>query len=792
MSSSRKVGPEGPSDARVMIVGPHPTAADLRLGRPFQGPAGNIVRDGLRHWGVNESKVFFTNLVKFVPPGNELSSWFSGTIPKDDTPVWDGLAELREEIEAVKPNLIVAMGNYSLWALSSGTVNKTKHGPTGIGDWRGSVIEGSTFAGGRKVLATLDPSSVLRQYKIRPIYMNDLGKIKLESTFPEIRRRPRRVIIDPKGSDRQALMERYLSSPEPMAFDIEYTPGDGTLICCGFSVDPEESFTISARSGSDISFIREMLLTGKPLIAQNGIFDCSILEYWYQIPCLQYLKHDTMLAQHSAYIELPKDLGTLCSLYTDQPCYWTKLGDKHWRQTRDDSWYARTLEYNAIDAYVTKEIAVAQEGDELKDPAIRRTFEFEMSLHKPLWDMSKRGVLVDVAGMKAFRDILTAREEMLAVKLEELAGRTINVKSGPAVAKLLFNDMKIQATAFTDKHKPKTDDKTLVDIARRCTAGQREVVDTIREIRDCRDLKSKFLDIQVDPDNRLRCHYAIGGTTTGRLASKKFYPTGSGGNLQNIPKDPRIRRVFIPDKGKMFFYNDLKSAESHVVANLTGDDLMLKLHEPGAKPHETTASMIFGIPVEQVTKDSKERELGKMARHACNYQMGWMRFMQNVNAKSLETGLVINAAQSKIIVNGYRRMHPRLPEWWRKVEQELKSKGHLHNLLGRRRYFFDRIDATLPNAIAFIPQSTVGDLLNLLLRRCSEDEELLSYGVEGLFQVHDAIAGQVDELHVEPAMRRMKFLMAEELEAPTTGRRFTIPVDIAVGPNWADVRSLEV
>jgi len=791
-SWGRKVGPEGSPGAKVMVVGEAPGANEFISGRPFTGAAGNVLRSALLHHGIGSKDLYFTNLCKYRPPANELRAWFKGGKPDPASPVMEGLLELSEEIATVKPNVILACGNFPLWALTTDLVRMGREGPTGISDWRGSIVEGNALAGGRKILASLHPAAVLRQMTLKPLFTADVSRLKTEMHFPEIRRRPRQIIMDPKGAERLELQRRYLEHPESLAFDIEYTPKNGNLICISFSVDPEEAFTMSVGSGSDVQFIREMLTSGKPLVAQNGIFDCSILEYWYNIPCLEFLAHDTMLAQHSAYIELPKDLGTLCSIYTDQPCYWTVLGDKHWSGPRSSTWLETTMRYNAIDAYVTKEIELQQRADELQDPFVRKTFEFEMSLHAPLWSMSRKGVAVDESLMAALKSQLSDREAQLMVKLTELTGREVNVKSGVAVAKLLFEDLRLKATAFTDKGKPKTDDKTLVDVARRASPEAREIVDTIREIRDCRDLKSKFLDIQVDSDGRLRCHYNIGGTTTGRLASRKFFPTGSGGNLQNIPKDPRIRRVFIPDRGKVFFYNDLKSAESHVVAQLTGDPLMLELHRPGSKPHETTASMIFGIPIEAVGKDSNERALGKMARHACNYMMGWMRFMQNVNAKSLETGVFINAAQSKLIVGGYQRMHPRLPEWWRRVEDELRRKGVLYNLLGRPRVFFDRVEASLPNAVAYIPQSTVGDLLNHALVRVHADEELRSYGVECLLQVHDAIGGQVNERDVEPAMRRMKELMHIPLHSDTTGEDFAIPVDIAVGESWADVKTLEV
>ncbi len=772
-----------------MVVGEAPGAHEKQQGRPFIGPSGRILRSALMHLGINEKHVYFTNLCKYQPPGNDLSAWLPKCKPNPNSPILEGMLELNAEIEEINPNIIVALGNYPLWMLT-GLTRMSKEGPTGIGDWRGSIVQGNEFAGGRKVLASYHPAAVLRQYNIMPLFRNDLGKLVKESVSPEIVRRPRNIIMNPVGEERARLMRRYLDSPGTMAFDIEYTPGTGDLICCSFSIHPEEAFSIATQSGEDYHFVREMLTTGKPLVAQNGIFDCSILEYWYDIPCLTHLKHDTMLAQHSAYVELPKDLGTLCTLNTDQPCYWTALEDKHWRQPRTESWLATTMKYNAIDAYVTKEVEEVQLVEELTDPAVRKTFDFAMSLHDPLWAMSRAGVLVDRAGMERYKVELSLKEQEHMHVLTALAGKEINVKSGPQIAKLLYTDRGIKPTAFTKGGKPQSDDKALVDIARHVSGEDRQIVDAIRSIRDCRDLKSKFLDIKLDPDARLRCHYNIGGTTTGRLASRKFFPTGSGGNLQNIPRDPRVRRVFVAEKGKTFFYNDLKSAESHVVAQLTGDPLMLKLHEPGGKPHEVTAAYLFGMDPKDVGKDSIERYLGKRTRHAGNYMMNWKRFMDQINADSLETGVFITAAQAKKLIAGYRAMHPRLAEWWKSIERSLMDSNVLSNLHGRPRIFFGRPLEILPNAVAFKPQSTIGDHVNIALHRIYHDPECKFYKVECLLQVHDAIGGQAPTEVIEPAMKRVRELMTIPLWSDMTQEHFTIPVDVGIGPNWADVETL--
>ncbi len=791
----KKVVASGPENARVLVVGECADQRDVETGTPFSGPQGNVLKQSMLAQGISPRDVRYTYILPFRPPGGA-ESHFART-GKVVTPVTheavDGLMALKHEIDRCNPNVILGLGNYSLWALTR--LNRVSAGrPSGITDWRGSVVSGSPFTGERKVLLAQNPEYINRVYKELPLFENDIWKLKQEMEYPDIRRKPREIILDPRGHARELIIQQLLDSGKPIGFDIEYIPASDRWICISFSIDPSWGVSWAIRGAGDIEDARRILESGRPLVAQNGMFDCSMLEHWFKIDCMRHLWFDTMLASHAAYIELPKDLGTMCSLYTDQPCYWTELEPGHWKQPVSDSWLLKTMKYNTIDSYVTIEIKDRFIAEELQDEKIRRTFEFEMRLLNPLWKMARRGVRVDTTSLVAFKHELDQKELVGVEELRQLTNKAINVKSGVQIAKLLFGptgEFHLPVQGTTPKGAPATDDRALVSAAQYATPEGRRVIDVIRTIRECKDLKSKFLNIRLDSDQRIRCHYNPGGTVTGRLSSKKYYPTGSGGNLQNIPQDKRIRRLFIPDDGYTFFYNDLKSAESHVVAHLTGDPLMLELHKPGMKPHEVTASLLFDKPVESIGKDSVERFLGKMTRHACNYMMGWMRFMDNINAREMETGVRIDAKTAKMLIAKYRQIHPFLETWWRSVEWQLSTTRTLYNLLGRPRRFFDRISACLPTAIAYVPQGTVGDVVNEALILIDSDEELRDYDLQMLLQVHDAIGGQVKTEYTIPAMRRFQQLIAIPLTTPQ-GETFTIPLDVSVGPSWGDVKELAI
>lgn len=797
----RKVPAEGPQNAKIMIVGEAPGAQEESFGRPFVGGAGQLLRDELRAAGIDERKVFFTNLCKYRPPKNQLSEWFNAKNGMPEAPqVYEGLMELKEEIAAVNPNVIVACGNFPLamltgkakWARSG---DLEKRGFRGIGDWRGSIIEGTRFAAGRKIVAAYHPASILRKYLNKPTLTLDLIRAREQSEFPEIRRPVKNIVIDPQGEDRAAIRDRLLNHGEFISFDIEQIGSN--LLCVGMTSDKDESYVIRVRRGSDIKYIQDILESGKPLVAQNAMFDLSMLEYWYGIKVIDRIAHDTMLAAHSAYIEQPKDLGFLCSIYTEQPCYWTEVD---WTKVKKDPSVADSIDfltYNAIDAWVTHDVMEQQRADELQDPNVKATFDFEMSLMAPLWEMSKRGMRVSKERMDQIQLSCQTKVKEKGLELNELAGWEVNTSSGPQLTRLLYDELKLPIVRMTKSKsnpKPSADDFALsmLELKLAKTGGTKhKVVQLVREIKKNRSLLSKFVGIEYDKDGKMRCHYKIGGTVTGRLSSQKFFPTGTGANLQNIPRDKRVRSVFVPDPGHVFFYNDLERAESLVVAKITGDPLMLEHHKPGADAHKLLAMLLFECELDEVTDDM--RYMGKQTRHAGNYMEGAKIFMNNVNKIANVTGVSISFEEAKYFIQKYRDLHPYLTSWWNETAYQVRTTRKLFNLAPHRRmrHFYDRVENCLPNAIAFVPQSTVGDVLNLAILKCNADEELRDYGVQLLVQVHDAIGGQVPEKYVEPAMARMRKLMDVPLTVPKTGEVFSIPVEIAFGDSWGTCKKWE-
>ena len=165
----------------------------------WQGGAGVYIP--LAGSGIRRSDCYLTNVLWTRPPGNKLDKF---TIKKAETPIGYSLPplslgkylhpdllpeidRLQDELTALKPNLIVALGNTALWALS---------GSAAIGANRGTVSE-STLVAGAKMLSTYHPAAVLRNWSWRVVVLQDLAKAKREMEFPDIRRTERRIIINP-------------------------------------------------------------------------------------------------------------------------------------------------------------------------------------------------------------------------------------------------------------------------------------------------------------------------------------------------------------------------------------------------------------------------------------------------------------------------------------------------------------------------------------------------------------------------------------------------------------------
>lgn len=343
----------GPKPNKMMLLGEAPGAQEEKFGIPFIGPAGKELDRLLEEAGLSSPTLYKTNVFHTRPANNRLSTLFitSQEAKKEPGPfppiTLDGrkmylhpelvgeMDRLAAEIQEVNPNLIVALGNTALWALT---------GRGNISSVRGTTLL-SAWPSPRKLLPTYHPSAILHQWELRAITVADLMKAKVQAEFPEINRPKRLIEINPTLTDLVAFIAA-LGDYEFLAVDVETRNGQITEI--GFASSATYALVVPFVRGHNahywaspqeevqaLQLVKCILQSSVPKILQNGAYDIQyIIRTWKFYP--RNVLHDTMIRHHSLYPELQKGLGFLGSLYTDEPSWKLMRNKKDTVEKRDD------------------------------------------------------------------------------------------------------------------------------------------------------------------------------------------------------------------------------------------------------------------------------------------------------------------------------------------------------------------------------------------------------------------------------------------------------------------------
>jgi DNA polymerase-1 len=243
-------------------------------------------------------------------------------------------------------------------------------------------------------------------------------------------------------------------------------------------------------------------------------------------------------------------------------------------------------------------------------------------------------------------------------------------------------------------------------------------------------------------------------------------------------------------KGWKIVQADYSQAEAVVVAYLIGDHKLKKLFKDSfglskteKKPydiHRLTFAQMAGITIDQVTPE--QRQAGKTVRHAASYSAG---------PQVLANRLGVKLSEAKVLIDMYHRANPSLRMWYQQIQQELKRSRTLYNLFGRKHRFLDRWgDSLFRSAYSYIPQSTIGDLLNKAILRVYNEMPSLPFDLIILLQLHDAMYTMVEEANVDKTIKFMRKCMLIPLVF--NNEEFIIDVDFKVGDSWAEGEELDI
>jgi uracil-DNA glycosylase len=302
---------------------------------PFVGPAGEELTRMLEDAGINRNECFLTNTFNLRPrPTNDVGNLCGGARDPDVArhlpPLVPGkylrsqylgeIDRLIKELEEVRPNIAVLLGNTPSWALLGQTAISKNRGACSL-SYRLPWL---------KCLPTYHPSYILRVWDDRHVTVLDFLKAKTQAEFPDLRRPARELWIEPSLEDIRTFKRRYLDDARRISFDIE-TAGDH-ITCIGFAPTRDRAIVIpftDQRSADGCywdsaeeelaawSLVAEILAGPSEKVAQNGLYDMQFLWQKYGVPVRNFV-HDTMLLHHSLMPESAKGLGFLGSVYTDE------------------------------------------------------------------------------------------------------------------------------------------------------------------------------------------------------------------------------------------------------------------------------------------------------------------------------------------------------------------------------------------------------------------------------------------------------------------------------------------
>jgi len=786
-----KVLTEGPPDAKIMLVGEAPGKAEDESGKPFQGLAGQTLNNLLGQAGIARYQCLVTNVARERPPANKISFFFEDkkcTIPKAKLIGW--ISELKQEIELYKPNIIIALGSIALWALT---------GEKKISDFRGYVLP-CTLVPGRKVLATYHPQAVNYEWKLYFQTVLDLRKAlrhSESSAMPESKQ-----LLYPNVSARQFIeyMEMLIEHPEydKLSVDVETIQPGSHIEELGLSHDPNFGMSIFILKGRAPALPEKdelmlwqtfaRLIEKKKIVMQNGAYDTGVL--WHNNHILvEDIWMDTLIAAHICWPELPRDLGFLGSICLDV---------KPWKGS------SKTQEYNPADAANTLGIAEVL-LEEIKRQGSVEQFAFEMSLIPVSLMLQLQGIKVDREKQKELTEKWIAERAKLKALLDEQIGREINFNSSKQMCQLLYVELGLPVQY--KRRKSVDEPRTMTVDASALRALSRLVPDNpifnlIIAYKKADLLVRQFLDIELSPEGKVHTSYNITGASSddeedtkktkrsfGRWSSSAsiILPYGSG-NLQNIPSE--ARKMYRADPGWKIVQADYSQAEAVVVAHLTGDQKLIKMfydsfglsktEKKVYDIHKMTIANMLGIDVSQVT--AEQRTAGKTIRHATSYSAGPL---------VLANRLGIKMGDAKKLMELYHKANPNLRMWYQQIQEELKRSRTLVNLLGRKHRFLDRWgDSLFRSAYSYIPQSTVGDLLNLALLKIYHGQKDLPFEINILLQLHDAVYVMTREENVMDLIKYLRSNMLIPLKC--NNLEFMIDVDFKVGDSWGESEDVEI
>ncbi len=583
-----------------------------------------------------------------------------------------------------------------------------------------------------------------------------------------------------KAEDIKALADE-LNKQKEFCFDTETTGIDAfeaDLVGMSFSYKKGEAYYVPVSENADtvkqvLAPLKEALENEKiQKVGQNIKYDILTLKK-YDIRVKGAL-FDTMLAHYIIEPETKHSMDVIADQYLNYTTIPITdiLGPKGKKQKNmRDLDPEEVVNYACEDADITLQLKEAL-SKELDERLLKLLHDVEHPLVYVLAQMEFEGVKIDQGALENMSKELQEISLEVQTKIFEIAGQEFNIASPKQLGEVLFDKLKlVEKPKKTKSGQYATGEEILSRLA-----NEHEIAGKILEFREYQKLKSTYVDALpklISPrDGRIHTDYGQAIAATGRLSS-------NNPNLQNIPirtkKGREIRKAFVPKDGHVLLAADYSQIELRIAAAFAKDDDMMEAFKNGRDIHATTASKVFGVPVDEV--DPNMRRKAKEVNFGIIYGISAFGLSQNLN---------IPRSEANDIINAYFKEFSSIKAYMDACIEKAKKDEYVETIMGRRRYLRDinSRNATMRgyaerNAINAPIQGSAADIIKVAMVQVQDWLQKENLKTTMIMQVHDELVFEVPENELEKVKPKIIELMknAVELEVP-------MEVEAGVGDNW--------
>lgn len=716
------------NDGTRLVIGEAPGELESVLGEPLVGPSGAWLRgrydEDKREWrgglfakaNIRDKEVSRANCLQCRPPDNQF--------PTDpEARAWISREDAERSIQHCLEAHLLPLLRSRAWTridlLGDKALRIVGGKDGGIQRWRGSPIPIPAIGDRLLAVPTFHPSYLARDQRFIPIVVQDLKK--------------NLVIPQENYSPHPSLEQVKDFNATHFAFDIETDRATDQIICVGLCSERGSAICVPFR-GEYLTELRRIFAEADELVGHNSLqFDLPRLREQGCPSNANSTLWDTMLLQHLLQPDLPHDLGFLGSIFTNKPAWKHESGDDlelYCCRDTDATWQC-FLQLRAL----------------CKAEGLLPVYE---RISRPMASiclgMFQLGIQVDPTRIGVVRDKLLAESAQIELKLPDnlktfqraikkrapappgtlgKSGKPVKFilldaeetivpwRSPDALGAWLYDQLGLPEQLHAKSAKRTSDKTALAKLESRLTKGtlrkttRGEVLlngselagylRAVQKLRKLDELLTTFVKGDMLKVERVWPHFNVHGTSSGRLSS-------SDPNLQNIP--PSARYVYTPSHPTWRFLEaDYSQLENRLTAWFARDAARQeRLSQPGFSEHKWLASEFFGIPIDEVLKDSdKDAPYGKAKRigHGTNYGMG---------AKKISLLYDMDLAEVKRLLEQWKVLNAVTVAWQLRTTEDAKRTGVLTNPFGRKRWFYT--DSYYTESLSFLPQSTGADIIH--------------------------------------------------------------------------------